>query len=639
MRSRLLIAVLSLAVASRAQAEDLDRSGPELRTGERVSGTERLKPYEVRVGTAAGFYAGDSVLFFGDTHRTYGQQFQLAYGASENLTLFADFAWLTAYNDMVDPKRLHAGGDTRLAGRFPLWEQDNLKFGADAALHLYSGLPGKTDVFDGASASLRQTGSYRYDRFGLAYHAGFFYDRSEGVISEKPTLMEATTYGFSGYNQLLAGVRADAEIGLFQPYVEYAGKYPLGAPVAAGKGPQWITPGLAVRLFSATVVNAGVAVGLTAAQKNGVEAALPWTAQLGIQQTFDLSDLPYKLRQTFTPQSTTLQLVAKNVLTGQIMPDVDLVVFAPEGPVRDKGGITWTGFAERVSYTASLADYLPVTGYTALRGGQIATVTVSMTPTVGWAKGSAMNLAGAEPVSLYFNGLTTPTWTGLGAFRLSVPPGRYIGYASAPSAVTQPVAFAVDFGQTVDLPRISLRKPPPPVPVIVIPELPAENAPDRKEAVQNLFELLEKQNKAAQEQQNKAAPEPGPVFVKRTGMSLDDFANPGASIADFTTGSWVLDEATRGRLREFARLVLDHADVRSIIIQGSADDVGNLEINTMISRERATAVFNELTRLGVPVEKLGLKVSVFMRAPSDMTAKDKQSQRQVLLRVSRKGEE
>lgn len=600
-----------------------------------------MRPYALQVGTVGSFFAGDDVLFPGDRHRAYGQSLALRYGLNEDWTLRATMAYLRASNDKVDPNQLHASGDTHLYARFPLWRAAPIALGGEAGLHLFTGLPGKTDVLDGASLSLKQIGTYRAGMFAAHYQLGYFYDRSAGVISNEPTLMEATTFGFSGYDHLKAGLRAEASYGVFEPYLEYTAKLPVEGPVGFGAGPQWLTPGVSLNLFDATVVNTGVSVGLQKTpQSGGAEAALPWTIFLGAAQTFDLTDLPYRLRQAVRPEPTSVNLVAYDVLKQQVMSDVDITLYAGDEITKGRGGATWTGFAERATYTAFRADYAPVTGVTALRGGELHVVRIGMTPVVGWARGTATNEAGRAPISLYFNGATTPAWTGLGAFQLSVPPGQYAGYATAPSAQSAPVVFAVGIGQSVDLPRIVLRRPPPPPPVIVIPELPPETSPERPAAVSNLMELLREQNEKAveRERERERRPENEPVVELKKGMSLDDFAGNGAGIADFSSGSWVLDAAGRARLRQLAKLLLDDRRVRYVLVQGSADDVGSFEVNTYISRQRAQAVADELLRLGVDAAKLGIKIAVFMKAPNEMNAQDKQGQRQVLIQVSRAGE-
>lgn len=600
-----------------------------------------MRPYALQAGTVGGFYAGSAFLFPGDTHRHYAQALQLRYGLSQEWTLRASMLYLGASNDKVDPKRLYASGDTHLYGRFPMWRLDALTLGGEAGAHFYTGLPGKTDLLDGASLSFRQTGTYRAESFAIHYHAGYFYDRSEGVIAEEPTLMEATTFGFSGYDHLAAGLRAEGSFGVFEPYLEFAAKLPVAGPAGLGGGPKWLTPGVALNLWENTVLNTGVSLGMQRVpEQPGIEAALPWTVFLGAAQTFDLSDLPYRLRQTVSPDPTTLNIVAFDVLKNQVLADVDVVMVAGAEVVRGRGGVNWTGFAERATYTATRADYLQVTGVTALRGGQLHVVRVGMTPSVGWARGAAINQAGGEPIALYFNGATAPAWRGLGAFQLSVPPGQYYGYATAPNAVSAPVTFALGVGQTIELPRIVMRPPPPPPPVIVIPELPPENSPDRQAAVTNLMDLLREQNEQAAKREKERAPEPDPepAVVLRRGMSLDDFAGNGASIADFQSGSWVLDGPSRAKIATLAKLILADRRVRYVLIQGSADDVGSFEVNTYISRQRAQAIFDELIRLGIPAEKLGIKIAVFMKAPNQMTDRDKQGQRQVMLHVSRMGE-
>jgi outer membrane protein OmpA-like peptidoglycan-associated protein len=213
-----------------------------------------------------------------------------------------------------------------------------------------------------------------------------------------------------------------------------------------------------------------------------------------------------------------------------------------------------------------------------------------------------------------------------------------MGYATAPNAVSAPVLLAIGIGQTVDAGRIVTLKPKPVDPIIVIPELPPESAPEHQAAVAELIQKLNDVN-AATKKVNATREEDVPALPDY-GMSLDDFAQTGSSVAEFAPGSWILAPDAKARIKALALLLIKNADtIRYVLIQGSADDIGSIEVNTVISRQRAQAVFDELQRNGVSDEKLGMKVSVFIRPPRQLTVKDKNSERKVIIRVSRMGEE
>jgi outer membrane protein OmpA-like peptidoglycan-associated protein len=74
----------------------------------------------------------------------------------------------------------------------------------------------------------------------------------------------------------------------------------------------------------------------------------------------------------------------------------------------------------------------------------------------------------------------------------------------------------------------------------------------------------------------------------------------------FSTGSNTLDLATRETLRLVAALLLRNPYGR-VVIEGHTDSVGSAERNRLLSLGRATAVHDELRRLGVAESRLGVE--------------------------------
>lgn len=620
-----------------ARAEPPRPLDAEMRAGEKLSSADFLLSKQLIAGMSGGYFAGRSFLFQNDNHRYFTQQTFLLYGLADDWLLRADLAFVDARNDQVDPHRLHSFGDSQFTSRNLLWQSGGLKFGVDSAVHLFAGIPDQTDYLDGMSFSIRQTGSWDMNRVRLHYNAGFYYDRTAGVIQEVPTVMESTTYGIGSHHHGLAGLRAETLWGPLYPFLEYTLKAPLNAGVSAVKAPQWVTPGLAVRLGDGVNVNLSVPIALTGTREPGVQTALPWMVQLGAAMTFDLKDARYRLGQLLDPDPSLLRLYAVDGLTGKPLSDTSIALYAGDKTLTGIGELSWTGFAETATYTASLTDYLAVTGVTALRGGQSMTHKIALSPSVGWASGQLINRAGLDHVALYLNGATTPTISGIGAFKISFIPGGYSGYATAPGAISTSVAFAVGIGQRLDLGKIEVMRPRPIVPLVVIPELPPENTPERVAAVEELIKKLNDENAKAQEVgvDDRSIEDEMATLDRDGGFELPDFAN-GAPIAEFQPGAWFLSAESKARLKKLAELILENAaSIRYVLIQGSADDVGSIDINTMISTKRAQAVHSELAKHGVSEKLMGQKISIFVRAPDELTVEDKNAQRQVNVRVVR----
>lgn len=71
----------------------------------------------------------------------------------------------------------------------------------------------------------------------------------------------------------------------------------------------------------------------------------------------------------------------------------------------------------------------------------------------------------------------------------------------------------------------------------------------------------------------------------------------------FTTGGAELTAKSRAALRDAARLLVAHPDVR-IRVEGHTDSRGARQTNLALSRERADAVRTALTELGVPADRM-----------------------------------
>ncbi len=113
-----------------------------------------------------------------------------------------------------------------------------------------------------------------------------------------------------------------------------------------------------------------------------------------------------------------------------------------------------------------------------------------------------------------------------------------------------------------------------------------------------------------------AAPDPRAAFARELARVAEGSGAPAALRREtdqfvlslggsltFATGSETLGLATRETLRRVAALLLQNPQGRAVI-EGHTDSIGDAERNRQLSLARATAVSEELRRLGVPASRL-----------------------------------
>jgi outer membrane protein OmpA-like peptidoglycan-associated protein len=414
---------------------------------------------------------------------------------------------------------------------------------------------------------------------------------------------------------------------------------PRGGPIGPHEGPQWLTPGVALRLRDVVSLQAGVSMALIQPRTRGVQVPEPWTAQIGVSTRFDGREAWARLVQWLNPKPAVLAIDVRDALRRELLRNARLTVFTPtEGPVDGSdGGLTWYGFADAVTWIASAPDYATVTGSTILRGGERTETVILLPPTRGWILGEA-SAPGTAAVELLLDG-PEPVSTALrGAFTMSLVPGRYAGYATAPGAVSQPIEAIIGLGQTVTWPPIRLKAPEP----VRAPRAAGEPVIDHVEVekqrrqLSGVIDEILRKPAAPPQAEAPGARKAQPATTERQ-IRLGDKAATmeGQSLATFLVGATVLDGEARARVQALARIVQRDPRIRFVIVEGSTDDIGDRATNSRISTERALAVYQVMIDEGVPPEKIGLKISFFALTPERIDDKTREGERQVRIRFIR----
>lgn len=605
------------------------------------SGGLGLDPARLVIGTQSRYFSSPSFLYPADEHWAWGQNFTLMAGVGRGLTLRADTLMLRARNALTIPDKFRSFGDSRLRLRWLRPVGERLHLGAEGGADLYVGIPNQTGIFDGISPSLRHVGAAHLPaRLRLHWSLGLDWDRAARVLPDTPTLVESTLYGIGAHPRLALSVRPEFDLSPALVFLDWHAGMPLGGSISAHEGPQWLTPGIALRLRELVSLQAGVSMALVQPRVRGVQVPEPWTAQIGLSTQFDGREAWARLVQWLNPRPAVLAIDVRDALRRELLRNARLTVYTPtEGPVEGSdGGLTWYGYADAVTWVAAARDYATVTGSTILRGGQRTETTILLPPTRGWILGEA-SAPGTAAVELLLDG-PEPVSTALqGAFTLSLLPGRYAGYATAPGAVSQPIEAIIGLGQTVTWPPIRLKAPEP----VRAPRAPGQPVVDHVEVEKQrrqlsgvIDEILRKPAAPPQAEKAGAKPPAQPATTERQ-IRLGDKAATmeGQSLASFMIGATVLDGEARARVQALARIVLRDPRIRFVIVEGSADDIGDRAINTRISTERALAVYQVMIDEGVPPEKIGLKISFFALTPDRIDDKTREGERQVRIRFIR----
>lgn len=593
-----------------------------------------------RVWLAAGVrnFSTTSLLYPNDGHRHTGLLLSGVYGISDHMQARIETRLEAGRNRFVVPERLRAFGDTRLSTRHVWTVRDDLDLGVEPSLWILAGIPNQSGILDGLTPGAHHVGRWRImaERFRLQWAAGATWDRSGEVLPGEPTLAEAAIYSVGTRPRIDLMVRPELLAGPAVAWLELQNHWPLGGrPRVDAPGLLTLHPGAAIRSPWGVAVHAGAMIAVQAPRIRGVPLREPWSVQLGLSYDFDGAEAWYRIAQWLNPQPAIVSVGIIDAFTGRDLSDAEIILDTGDRQIVDRGGLSWVGFAREATWVARAPDYATVTGAVVLQGGRRSEWRVEMTPVRGWLTGHA-SAPGTAPVRIEMAGPEAVTLEVRGGFRSSLAPGHYAGYATAPGAVSRTVEAVIAVGQTVTWPDLNLAAPRRPRPEPEKRSEPVDTAEverQRRELAGVIDEIMRQPPRSKPDEP--ATPRP-PETVERR-LRLDDSGAriEGQSLASFALGSIELDAEARARIAALARTITRDPRVRSVIIEGSTDDIGDQDVNTRIAMGRALAVYRALVEDGVPESILGLKISFFARAPDQLSPREREGERQVRIRILR----
>ena len=131
-----------------------------------------------------------------------------------------------------------------------------------------------------------------------------------------------------------------------------------------------------------------------------------------------------------------------------------------------------------------------------------------------------------------------------------------------------------------------------------------------------------------------AQPEPERILEIRGVSDINREAlRNGVPAGTFASGVAELSEATKERLDKIAELVSNDPTLRALVIEGSVDSMGGMELNSQLARKRAQNAYDHLRDRGVDPSKMGIKVAIFVRSPGNLTAGEQARERGVVIRA------
>lgn len=647
----LLLTMVFCGLASHAAAAS-ERLMTEFRAGPRLALSEVLPDRHVLLGTGLAFTANDGFVASNDEFRAYRQRFAAAMGIARGLQVRAEVFYARAHNRFTTPQTLVAFGDAELGLRGVWKVVADFYAGFDTALKFYAGDGAATHYFSATSWDVRHVGGYRRGRLHTGYQIGYVRDRSARAVGGTPTLVESAAYNLAANDRLPFGLRADVAAGRFLPFVEYVADFVWGGPIAARRGPQWLSLGSGITMVKGLSVTPAIAFGVVQPKRTGVPTAQPWMLQLGLVYGFDAKQALYRLKQWLDPDPAVLNIDVIDAFRKRAISAARVTLYAGAVTATGEGGLRWVGYAARATYAVTAPYYSPATGMVLLSGGRKTTAVVELKPTVGWVRGRVLTPAPDNRAYLVLHDGSRAVSTVVhDRFELAFAPGLYAGFLTATGAVSRPVDLAVAAGVDIDLGEM-----------ILLARVPrAKRLPSQTNAageqVWYFFDASDRDSESAAEAEPGLASMESLVGdadavladIRRQAVAGDlgrptTPASPQATADDgqgqvgsFGVGETELTRGDLRKVRELAEMILNDPSIAYVVIEGGADDTGSQAVNARISRQRAYSVANELHKYGVPDGKVAIKIEYYVRGAPEATAEARARERRVAVRVIRHG--
>jgi outer membrane protein OmpA-like peptidoglycan-associated protein len=258
-----------------------------------------------------------------------------------------------------------------------------------------------------------------------------------------------------------------------------------------------------------------------------------------------------------------------------------------------------------------------------------------------------------------------------GQFKFDLPPGAYAMTVTAPGFQPVKRTFALKYKGQVVFDRLELRPAPKPVPKpiplpVSAPTAPAPitvETPQAPPAVAAMPQPVSAPVVAKTEPPKTAAPQPEPpkaevpkivaapkpkpvvpVDVETvqekerqewlpvgTGPLPESMESP----VFFAFGSWEVDPRAYVALDRLAELLKSDESIQRLVIEGRADAVGSVQVNSKIAAERADAIYLYLASKGVERSKMATMSSFYRRKAVGQSDSVRALDRRVGFRIER----
>lgn len=280
------------------------------RLGSAISPGELL----FQVGLLAEVSGGSGVIRFNDENRYFGGN--LVFNASI-FDYFGFYGRIQARNNVNTfgrPQAMLSQGDGTLGvvGRYPI--QPGFWLGADMSLYLPSSFGGVGLEMSGVSVRPRLLASFDFDEMmgfrddlvvPLIAHinAGYRFDNTESLIPEGGRLdrVERFAYGISAYNMVELGVGLEAPLPFVTPYLGWTMGIPVSpagdvcnrgslecvSAIGGAAFPQQLALGAKVEPVKNLGLHAGIDIGLTSQDAEGLPVTLPYSLSFGLSWQID----------------------------------------------------------------------------------------------------------------------------------------------------------------------------------------------------------------------------------------------------------------------------------------------------------------------------------------------------------------
>lgn len=552
-----------------------------------------------RIGLVGMFSSGSDVIRHNDENDFLGARFLLQAQFLEHLSMNLGLETSNNVNTFGRPQSMLAQGDLHLGIRGHLEPTPGVHLAADVTGFLPTGF--ESGGYEPSAMSVRPRMILTADfgeflpkteggqSIGLLGHFnfGYLFDNSANLLSDpfQPTRIERFAHQISGYDYLQIGLGLEYATQYVAPFVAWNLDVPVNADdniCAAGaalgcaseKGfaayPDTLSLGLRAEPVENLGLSAGVDIGLTSTQADGIPATLPWQVVLGASWRIDpepkveyIETVVEKERVVRTaPEDGFILGTVTDAQTGKAIENAVIRYRKPgektAQATNSKGTFLSYGFApgREIVMSVSHPDYTPVEARQMIEGnGEVQlNIKLESANTEGKIDGRVIDQKG-KPVANARVQLSGPqdvnvTTDSNGNFQKEVPAGQYSVAASAEDFMAGGRDVDVLSEKTVQV-EITLKPAP-------------------KE------ELVEVEGDQINIKQK--------VF--------------------FATGKATILNRSFDVLDQVASLLLSQPNIKKVVIEGHTDDVGADDLNLTLSKERAESVLQYLVKQGVSAKRL-----------------------------------